>query len=138
MGFKIRSQLGNICDSSFNCEMSDLESLCEEVLEDEETFISRNNTNDNELRFRRKRNIVSSISSTPTSLLMYSTNAISSKAPRNFNRKRILSKNSNRRAFMKLRARLQMARQRNKRRRRRRSRIKILFKMIGGVEKIVN
>ena len=42
LGSKIRSQMDNICDSALNCEMSELESLCEDVLDDEEISGSDN------------------------------------------------------------------------------------------------
>ena len=124
--------MDNICDSALNCEMSELESLCEDVLDDEEISGSANDANENEGLSRQKRD--SSLSVAPTQSSRSSTKSILiSRYPRyrSSNNLRSLSNNANQRVYSKSRAKSRWVVLRKKRRRRRRSRVKLLFKMIG-------
>merc|ERR1712126_138566 len=86
LGSKIRSRLDNICSSTLNCELSELESLCEDVLEEEATSTSYDMANENEPVSRRKRD--SSVSTTQSSGSRFLTrNFHSSKNPRYHNLK---------------------------------------------------
>ena len=127
----IREQLGNICDSSLNCEMSELESLCEEILDQNQLYNSNDSRNKNTLNSRKKR----SVSSTASSLsnIDHFSNIITTPAPTTFGvNHKIYSNHATRMAHMKSRSRLRLALlKKKKRRRRRRSRIKLFFKMIG-------
>ena len=127
----IREQLGSICDSSLNCEMSELESLCEEILDQDQVYNSNDGRNKNTPNSRKKRSVSSTASS--VSHLNHFTNIATTPVPTTFGANhRIFSKHTTRMAHMKSRSRLRLALLRKKkRRRRRRSRIKLFFKMIG-------
>ena len=121
-----------MCDSSLNCEMSDLESLCEEVLEDDESSVSNKNYNDADSRNKRSVALHSSTpeSTTPTS----SITSVPTKYPNLLNPNYISLTSRQRRIYQTSRARRKWSILRNKRRRRsRRTRIKLLFKMIGKI-----
>ena len=127
LGSKITSRLDSICDSSLHCELSKLESLCEEVLEDQEDFISKDDLNGNQTRLRTKRNISPQLIETTTT----TTNGQTYSQSRNF-------KNENITSVLPIRpdhtTRISKPPKRKGRwfaRRRRRSRIKLLFKMLG-------
>ena len=132
LGSKIRSRLDNICSSTLNCELSELESLCEDVLEEEATSTSYDIANENEPVSRRKRD--SSVSTTQSSGSRFPTrNFHSSQNPRYHNLKPGNSSISRirQRVYGRSRMKSRWTLVRKKRRRRRRSRVKILFKMIG-------
>ena len=127
----IRQQLGSICDSSLNCEMSELESLCEEILDQDQLYNSNDSRNKNTPNSRNKRSVSSTASSLSNS--SHFSNIITTPAPTTFGvNHKIYSKHATRMAHMKSRSRLRLALlKKKKRRRRRRSRIKLFFKMIG-------
>ena len=127
----IREQLGSICDSSLNCEMSELESLCEEILDQDQLYNSNDSRNKNTPNSRNKRSVSSTASSLSNS--SHFSNIITTPAPTTFGvNHKIYSKHATRMAHMKSRSRLRLALlKKKKRRRRRRSRIKLFFKMIG-------
>ena len=129
----IREQLGSICDSSLNCEMSELESLCEEILDHDQVYNSKDGRNTNTPNSRKKRSVSSTASS--SSHLNNLSNIITTPAPTTFGvNHKIFSKHATRMAHMKSRSRLRLALlKKKKRRRRRRSRIKLFFKMIGSI-----
>ena len=132
LGSKIRSRLDNICTSTLNCELSELESLCEDVLEDEASSASYDIANENEPISRRKRE--SSLSTTQSPGSRYPAIKFhSSKHPRyhNFNPGNSTASRIRQRVYDRSRLKSRWALLRKKRRRRRRSRVKILFKMIG-------
>ena len=124
--------MDNICDSALNCEMSELESLCEDVLDDEEISGSDNDVHENGGLSRKKRD--SSLSMTPTPSSRSSTKSIHiSRYPRyrSSNNLHSSSNHANQRVYSKSRNKSRWVVLRRKRRRRRRSRVKLLFKMIG-------
>ena len=124
--------MDNICDSALNCEMSELESLCEDVLDEEEISGSANDANEIEGLSRQKRD--SSLYVTPTQSSRSSTKSIPmSRYPRyrSSNNLRFSSNRANKRVNGKSRSKSRWVVLRKKRRRRRRSRVKLLFKMIG-------
>ena len=124
--------MDNICDSALNCELSELESLCEDVLDDEEISGSNNDDNENEKLSRKKRESSLSVSPTPSSRSSTKSFHIS-RYPRyrSSNNLRSSSKNVNQIVYSKSRSKSRWVVLRKKRRRRRRSRVKLLFKMIG-------
>ena len=132
LGSKIRARLDNICSSTLNCELSELESLCEDVLEDETTTVSYDIANENEPISRRKRE--SSVSTTQSSGSRFLTrNFHSSPNSRyhNFKPENSSAGRIRQRVYDRSRMKSRWTLLRKKRRRRRRSRVKILFKMIG-------
>ena len=115
-----------------NCELSELESLCEDVLEDEANTGDDNNANDDGPISRMKRDLLSS--TTPSSISESSVRKlIPSQYPRYRNFKHLNTPGSHirQRVYNKSRTKSRWTLFRKKRRRRRRSRVKILFKMIG-------
>ena len=112
--------------------MSELESLCEEVLEDEDISASEDNVNNNKPISRNKRDSSSSTTQ-PSNSRSSSVPMRMPKYPKHMNSKN-LSFSSNRirnRAYTKSRMKSRWVLLRKKRRRRRRSRVKLIFKMIG-------
>ena len=104
--------------------MSDLESLCEEVLEEDEISASTIDVIDNQPVSRKKRQAITQ-ASTPSSTILP---LITTQSVRLLN-----SKEMHKLYKIKL-AKLRWAALRKKRRRRRRrTRIKLLFKMIGKI-----
>ena len=134
----IREQLESICDSSLNCEMSELESLCEEILDQDQLYNSNDSRNKNTPNSRKRR----SVSSTASSLshLNHLRNNITIPVPTSFGvNNNTFSKHATRMAHIKSRSRLRLALlKKKKRRRRRRSRIKLFFKMIGCILRLKN
>jgi hypothetical protein len=114
--------------------MSDLESLCEEVLEDDESSVSTINVNGNEQVSRKKRSVISQASTPPSTILPSYITPITTQSPRLLNPNSIHLSSRNNRIYKNSRAKLRWAVLRKKRRRRRRrTRIKLLFKMIGKI-----
>ena len=118
--------MGEICDSSLNCEMSKLESICEEVLEDEENSDFQHDLNDSVPGFRKKRNISPSPNMLPSETSKMARQNVTSR-PKHSTANNVGYKKPKSKMTWVLRRR----RKRRRRRRRRRSRIRLLFKMIG-------
>ena len=136
LGSKITSRLGSICDSSLNCELSKLESLCEEVLEDQEDFISKDDLNSNQTSLRIKRDVSPQPIEITTTInsRTYSQN----RNVKNENATTVLPKQSvPRTRISKPPKRKARWFSRRRRRRRRRSRIKLLFRMLGKEMKVL-
>ena len=118
--------------------MSELESLCEEILDHDQLYNSKDGRNINTPNSRKKRSVSSTASS--SSHLNNLSNIITTPAPTTFGANhKIFSKHTTRMAHMKSRSRLRLAlMKKKKRRRRRRSRIKLFFKMIGSIFRLKN
>ena len=131
--------MDSICDSALNCELSELESLCEDVLDDEEISGSDNHGHDNEGLSRQKRDF--SLPVTPTQSSRSSTKSIlTSRYPRYRSSNNLPSSlnHAKQRVYNKSRSKSRWVMLRKKRRRRRRSRVKLLFKMIGNYHRYKN